>query len=165
MTCELALDDRGLPAPPVLGTYTLPAVPTAGAVSQDAALREELVLRPSGQWTWLSPGKATTYIWKILEDGCRDLLVLRQPKTGLGVPSRPNPATRPCGEASVFDFPLRLRLCWASFRFHPGNSEFVNQLSGSHMCRPWDHGSPPCTLEKFYSLSVPQFPHLGKIGR
>ena len=55
---------------PVLGMYTLPTVPTVGAVPRTRTWENKVLLRPSGQHTWLNPVKASLWTFKILAGGC-----------------------------------------------------------------------------------------------
>ena len=56
-------------------------------VPEDIALRHDVTLRPSGWYMWLNPVKTSTQTFKILGDGCRDLLALLQPKMTLYISS------------------------------------------------------------------------------
>lgn len=112
---------------PVLGMYIPPIIPIAGAISRMILERTRCCCNMDEYV--MNPVKACTETFKFPSGRCGDLLVLKLPKTSLigKVPCLLDlPPTNLGWPASFLDF-LLPSMYTASFRFHPGNSEVLNQ--------------------------------------
>ena len=115
---------RLLVPPPSSGCWLCPpSIPTAQAVFKDAAVGEPCGVESIGQADVTEPCEGLSInVQDFLEGGCRDLLILQQPKTSLAkspcfLTLPPTDMEQP---VSLFDFPLPSAY-GASLGFHPGS--------------------------------------------